>query len=647
MAIARRRLNPAQEKAAEILEGPLLVIAGAGTGKTHTLVHRLVRLVESGVEAESILLLTFTRRAAEEMISRAADILGRREPVSGGTFHSFANLMLRRYGAAVGLAPGFVILDQSDSFEILGGIRTDLRGALDEGSPQLPRRETIAAILSKAVNKQAPIEDVVSEEYAQFFEHISTLEVIANRYEQYKRERNLVDFDNLLVLLVRLLDEHSEIADRIRATYRYVMVDEYQDTNLLQARIALLLAGEDGNVMVVGDDAQSIYGFRGACPANLFEFKGRFETVKEVTLEENYRSTQGILDVANGLLSKMSEAFHKHLRTTREQGERPILVETADEAEQARFVASEVVRLHREGVPLRDIGVLFRASRHAFALEVELGSLSIPYVKYGGFRFMESAHIKDVLAHLRLVAFPGDDLSLSRALTMRRGIGKSGARTIQQHLLGKPLVSGLRSYKAKGKVRESLDQLAWLLESLERLESDPPACLAEAVIGYQPLLKERYDDWPRRARDLEALVDLCQRYRSLTSMLADLALEPPSSSRRDNLARAGSGEDGKDELVLSTIHSAKGLEWRVVFVLQLRDGYLPMVSAFDDEPEQEEMDEELRLLYVAVTRAKDALYLVWPKDTARNPYTYPMPSRFLTALPQELFDLRVVHAAFE
>lgn len=645
MAIARRPLNPAQQRATEVLEGPLLVIAGAGTGKTHTLVHRLVRLVESGVEAESILLLTFTRRAAEEMISRAAEILGRREPVSGGTFHSFANLVLRRYGATVGLGPRFSILDPSDSFEILGGIRTDLRSTLDAGDGQLPRRETIAAILSKAVNKQVPIEDVVSEEYPQFFEHISTLAVIASRYEEYKKQRNLVDFDNLLVLLVRLLEEHSEIAEKIRGTYRYVMVDEYQDTNVLQARIALLLAGESGNVMVVGDDAQSIYAFRGARPRNLFEFKGRFETVKEVTLEENYRSTQGILDLANGLLSEMSEAFQKHLRTTREEGKRPVLVEASDETEQARFVASEVQRLRSEGVPLREIGVLFRASRHAFALEVELGSLGIPYVKYGGFRFMESAHIKDVLAHLRLVAFPGDDLSLSRALTMRRGIGKSGARTIQQHLVGKPLVAGLRSYRAKGKVRESLDHLASVLEGLERSESDPPTCLAEAVAAYQPILKERYDDWPRRMRDLEALVDLCQRYRSMTSMLADLALEPPSTSRRDRLA--GAAEPASDELVLSTIHSAKGLEWKAVFLLQVRDGYLPMVSAFDDEPEAEELDEELRLLYVAVTRAKDALYLVWPKDTARNPYTWPMPSRFLTALPQELFEHRVAHAPFE
>jgi DNA helicase-2/ATP-dependent DNA helicase PcrA len=626
-------LNPAQKRASEVLEGPLLVIAGAGTGKTHTLVHRLVRLVESGVAAESILLLTFTRRAAEEMVARAGTILGRDEPVSGGTFHSFANLVLRRYGKAVGLEPRFSILDQSDTFEVLGGIRSDLKDETSDS--RLPRRETIAAILSKAVNQQVAVADVVSEEYSQFFQFIRELEVIAARYQKYKKERNLVDFDDLLVLLARLLDESPDAAARIRESYRYVMVDEYQDTNVLQARITHLLAGEAKNVMVVGDDAQSIYAFRGACPRNLFDFHETFESAEVVTLEENYRSSQGVLDVANGLMSQMSEAFQKRLFTGRGAGKKPVLVEASDELEQARYVASEVVRLHAEGVPLSAIAVLFRASRHAFGLELELTNLGIPYVKYGGFRFMESAHIKDVLAHVRLVAFPGDDLSLARVLTMRPGIGKTGARNIQQHLVGKPLVAGLRSYRARGKVRESLDELAQLLEGLERAESEPAACLERAFEGYAPLLEARYDDWPRRKRDLETLVLLCQRYRSLTAMLAELALEPPTASRRDSLADT---TDKPDELVLSTVHSAKGLEWKAVFVIQLRDGYFPVAPAFDDDPDEESLDEELRLLYVSVTRAKDELYLVWPRDTLRNPYGWPMPSRFLTALPQDLFE---------
>jgi DNA helicase-2/ATP-dependent DNA helicase PcrA len=633
MREATRPLNSAQQRAAEILEGPLLVIAGAGTGKTHTLVHRLVRLVEGGVPAESIVLLTFTRRAAFEMIQRAAAILGRDEPVSGGTFHSFANLVLRRYGSSIGLSPRFTILDQADTFEILGALRSELKEATF-GS-RLPRRETIAGILSKAVNKQSAVADVVAEDYPQFFEHISHLEIIAARYEAYKRERNFVDFDNLLVLLIRLLEESPEASARVRELHRYVMVDEYQDTNLLQARITHLLAGEAKNVMVVGDDAQSIYAFRGACHRNLFDFKASFDEAPIVTLSENYRSTQGILDLANGLMSQMSEAFRKNLTTVRGKGARPLLVEASDELEQARFVASEVVRLSSGGVPLSEVAVLFRASRHAFALEVELARLGIPYVKYGGFRFLESAHIKDVLAHLRLVVFPGDDLSLGRVLTMRAGIGKSAARAIGQHLVGKPLIPGLRSFRARAKVRASLDSLVELLEELESLRGEPSRCLEKAIEAYAPLLELRFDDWPRRKRDLEELVGLSRRYRSLSSMLTDLALEPPTASRRENLA---AGPAKRDELVLSTVHSAKGLEWKVVFVIQLQDGSIPMVSPFGPDPEDGSLDEELRLLYVAVTRAKDELCLVWPRETARGAYGSSMPSRFLAALPEELFE---------
>ncbi len=595
--------------------------------------HRLVRLVESGVPAESILLLTFTRRAAEEMIERAASILGRREPVSGGTFHSFANLALRRYGKAIGLPPGFTILDQSDSFEILSEIRADLKDAAEGAT--LPRRETIASILSKSVNKQAPIEDVVSAEFSQFFELISLFEIAAARYRAYKSERHFVDFDDLLVLLVRLLEESPEVAARVRSSYRYLMVDEYQDTNLLQARITHLLAGESRNVMVVGDDAQSIYAFRGACHENLFDFNRSFEEAPVVTLEENYRSTQGILDVANGLMSQMAAAFRKSLFTARGKGGKPRLVEAADEAAQAQYVASEVVRLRGEGVPLAEVAVLFRASRHAFALEIELAHLGIPYVKYGGFRFIESAHIKDVLAHLRLLVLPGDDLALSRVLTMRPGIGKSGARAIREFLVGKPLVEGLERYRAKGKARASLDEVAALLAHLEPHREAPALCLETAVLGLKPLFQTRYDDWPRRIRDLETLVGLCARYRSLNSMLTELTLEPPSASRRDGLA--GPSRQA-DELVLSTVHSSKGLEWRAVFVLQARDGTIPMVASFDDEPDQGSLDEDLRLLYVAVTRAKDFLSLVWPREIARGPYGWGMPSRFLLALPEELFD---------
>jgi DNA helicase-2/ATP-dependent DNA helicase PcrA len=387
--------------------------------------------------------------------------------------------------------------------------------------------------------------------------------------------------------------------------------------------------------MVVGDDAQSIYAFRGACHRNLFDFHAAFADAPVVTLEQNYRSTQAILDVANGLMIQMAEGFRKHLFTERGRGIRPKLVTASDELAQAQYVATEVRRLRGEGIPLREIAVLFRASRHAFALEVELAHLGIPYVKYGGFRFMESAHIKDVLAHLRLLAYPGDDLALSRVLTMRPGIGKSGARAIQSFLVGQELVEGMRRYRAKGKVRASLDEVSSLVADLEPLREAPAQCLEAAVARLKELLQERYDDWPRRIRDLETLVGLCSRYRSLRSMLTDLALEPPTASRRESLAEPA---EEKDELVLSTVHSAKGLEWKAVFVIQVRDGTIPMVPAFEDEAEPESLDEDLRLLYVAVTRAKDHLYLAWPREVSSGAYGWSLPSRFLAALPEELFE---------
>ncbi len=631
----KRTLNTAQRQAADVVDGPVLVIAGAGTGKTHTLIHRLVHLVEAGVPPESILLLTFTRRAAQEMIGRASEILGGRcDRVGGGTFHSFANMMLRRYGPAIELDRDFTVIDQGDSFEILSGIRSEL--GLSKRERRFPQRTTISAILSKAVNKQVSIETILDEEYPQFVHEEEPLVEIDKRYRKYKTERRLLDFDDLLVELVHLLEASAETRSRVLDRYRYVMVDEYQDTNILQAHITRLLAGTERNILVVGDDAQSIYAFRGANYRNLFDFNEEFDDARLIKLEENYRSTKPVLDVANALMEQMSEAFKKELFTRRDGGELPRLVEAATEDEQARFITSEIERFRERGVPLSEMAVLFRASRHAFPLEVELQRADIPYVKYGGFRFLEAAHIKDVLAHLRVLANPSDDLSLIRVLMLQGGIGRTGAQKIQSAVAGKPASQGLKEYPGRGKVKASVGRLSKLFGRLEELQSSPVSCLQEVIEDYEPMLQERFDDWPRRKRDLEQLVVMCERYRSLTSMLTDFSLDPPTRSSRDNLA----GETGEDRLILSTMHSAKGLEWKVVFIIQAVDGYIPMVSRYDDEEDEERMDEELRLFYVAVTRAKDTLCVVWPGETPRSSYLgWSMPSRFITSMPEELFQV--------
>jgi DNA helicase-2/ATP-dependent DNA helicase PcrA len=626
-------LNEAQARAASTLEGPLLVIAGAGTGKTRTLVHRLVRLVEAGVPAESILLLTFTRRAAQEMIGRAAALLGGGCRVAGGTFHSFANGTLRRHGQAIGLPGNFTVLDQADTFEIISSIRTEL--GLGVKCLGFPRRQTIAGILSKANNKQISIHAILEAEYAHLAHEEARIAEIGRRYAAYKRERGLLDFDDLLVQLARLLEQSAETRARVCERYRHVMVDEYQDTNLLQARITSLLAGEGKNVMVVGDDAQSIYAFRGAYFRNLFDFRRAFRKATLVTLEENYRSTQPILDVSNAILGQMSEAFRKQLFTRRGGGERPLLVEARDEEEQARYVADEVGRLVEGGTPLREIAVLYRAGSHALALEIELTRRKIPYVKYGGFRFTEAAHVKDALAHLRVVAHPADDLSLVRVLVLHEGIGRAGALKVAAALGGRPLWEHLDALPLRRGVRKEIEAVAALLGDLDRLQPTPARALEQVVEHYAPILKLRFDDWPRRQRDLEQLVALCQRHESLEAMLAELAIEPPTRARRDALA----GEEPVDELVLSTMHSSKGLEWRAVFVIQALDGCVPLRSMYDLEDDPEKLDEELRLLYVAVTRAKDRLTLVYPRMTARGwGYGWAEPSSFIQEMPVELLD---------
>ncbi len=624
-------LNRSQDEAASALDGPVLVIAGAGTGKTSTLVHRLVRLVESGVPAQSILLLTFTRRAALEMTERASRLLrgGAIGRLAGGTFHSFANLILRRYGGLAGVPSDYTVLDQADTHEILGGIRSELK--LSARARGFPQRGTIAAILSKATNKEVEIEQIVEDEYPQFLHETATLTEIGGSYEKYKLERRLLDFDDLLVGLRRLLQDSQQARTRIAKRYQYVMVDEYQDTNTLQAQITRLLAGEKRNVMVVGDDAQSIYAFRGARHRNLFDFHEEFADARLITLEQNYRSTQPVLNVANALMTQMSSSFRKRLFTERVSGAKPLLVEAMDEEEQAKFVTEKVNELHRAGTRLSEMAVLFRAGSRSFALELELESRRVPFVKYGGFRFLESAHIKDVLAHLRVLANPFDDLSLARMLMLLHGVGRVGARKIQQAVAGESLARGLKAYPARGKTREGLARLAKLLGELECSGASPASRLQLVVEYYRPILEKRFDDWPRRQRDLEQLVALCGRYRTLEALLTELAIDPPTTASRRQLATPG----GEDKLVLSTMHSAKGLEWRVVFVIQAIDGCIPMVHGSDDDDDK--LDEELRLMYVAVTRAKDELFLVHPRETARGyGFGWAGVSRFIEAVPDGL-----------
>ena len=607
-----KALNPRQAEAVLHGDGPLLVIAGAGTGKTRTLIYRVARLVEIGHPPSSILLLTFTRRASEEMLRRAATLLDRRcEKVSGGTFHSFANAFLRRHAAEAGFGNNFTILDRADSEDLVGLLRHEVHAG--HKTVRFPRKETLADLFSRAVNRQEDISAAVEREAPHFLYCLDDIVTIARLYEAAKRERNLMDYDDLLVHLAALLRGNEAIRRQASETYRHILVDEYQDTNRIQAEILRLLAFTHDNAMAVGDDSQSIYSFRGANFRNIMDFPSDFPGTKVVFLEENYRSRQPILDVTNEIIAGAREKFPKHLFTSRTGGEKATLLCSPNERLQSVFVADRILSLHEnEGVPLSEIAVLFRAAYLSFDLEVELAKRRIPYRKFGGFKFLETAHVKDVIAHLRLIDNPRDALSLSRALMLVPGIGRKVSADIsRQAHADASLLPVLSSLKGRKRSEEAARLAALLAELGARSDGTaggtmpPSEMMARVIAYYRPILEARFDDYPRRLKDLDHLESLCARFAKLSEFLSEITLEPPQASVGDIAAT----DAESDTLTLSTIHSAKGLEWKAVFILWVLDGKLPLLRAAEKE---DELEEERRLLYVAATRAKDMLVMTYP-----------------------------------
>ncbi len=634
----RDELNAAQYDAATHGDGPALVVAGAGTGKTRTLTYRVARLIEMGVRPESVLLLTFTRKAAREMLRRASLLLDERtERVSGGTFHSFANLQLRRYAAELGYTSNFTILDQGDSEDVINLLRSRLGLASKE--KRFPNKQTLLRMYSSSVNTLTPIDIVVARDFAQFAEQIADIEQVAKTYVAYKKQNNIMDYDDLLVNLVVLLEDKDAIRTKLNDSFRYIMVDEYQDTNKLQARIVRQLGAGHRNIMVVGDDSQSIYSFRGANFRNIMDFPKEFDDCRIIKLEENYRSTQPILDLTNEIISRSAEKYQKTLFTSREQGMTPALVAMEGENTQSRFIAQQILDLREEGVPLKEIAVLFRAGYHSFDLEIELSRSNIPFVKFGGLKLMETAHVKDVLAHLRIIENPRDVVSWTRVLLLLEGVGPvSAERVVDEITRGLNPLNDRSEDRLSQLVRsEGLPVLLDALRDIAQSGISPGDKVARLLRYYAPILKSRYDDHPKRMKDLDMLQNIAERYAQLTVMLSDMALEPPNESVEDLLP-----EGHEDEFVtLSTIHSAKGLEWHTVFVMYLLDGRFPVTAAAESD---DSMEEERRLFYVACTRARQRLYLTYPMqiyDRATGTILS-KPSRFLDGLPEQLLDGFVV-----
>jgi len=629
-------LNSQQLSAVTAGEGPSLVIAGAGSGKTRTLVYRVAYLIDSGIDPSHILLLTFTRKSSQEMLDRAGELIGvRSEHVRGGTFHSVANMLLRRYGRSIGLEPGFTILDRGDAEDLIALVRAQL--GLNEKDKRFPRKGTIAEMFSKSENTLRPLAEIVVEEFDHFSDHLDALEQLQRGYQASKRQRQLVDYDDLLVLLRRLVMEDEGIRRTISSLYRYILVDEYQDTNRLQADVVRHLASTHQNVMVVGDDAQSIYGFRGATFKNIMEFPTLFPGTTIYKLEENYRSTQPILNLANTIIEEAKEKYSKHLFTRKLDGPLPVLVEAAGENAQSRFIAQKILELREEGVPLGEMAVLFRSSFHSFDLEIELSRHGLPFVKRGGMKFIETAHVKDLLAHLRVVANPLDAVSWHRVLMLIEGVGPKKAQDVMAALVksDNPYVA-LRAMP--GRSGKGLRELALTLESLAGAGDFRPAEQVNHIYEYYlPILKAQYDDYPKRMRDLDHLQTIAEGYQGVETFLSDLALEPPDGS-----AAGVEASDRDDErLVLSTIHSAKGLEWQCVFVIWIVDGRFPSVYSFSED---EGLEEERRLFYVSVTRAKRHLYLTYPINVfdRGSGMVLSKPSRFLDPVSPALLDQLVL-----
>jgi len=625
-------LNPQQLAAVTAGDGPSLVIAGAGSGKTRTLVYRVAYLIDSGIDPSHILLLTFTRKSAQEMLDRAGELIGSRsERVCGGTFHSVANMLLRRYGRTIGVEPGFTILDRGDAEDLIALVRSQL--GLNEKDKRFPRKGTIAEIFSKAENTLRSLDDILLEEFSHFADHLDALGQLQRGYQAAKRQRQLADYDDLLVLLRRLLTEDPHAQESISSLYRYILVDEYQDTNRLQADVIRKLASTHQNVTVVGDDSQSIYAFRGATFKNIMEFPTLFPGATIYKLEENYRSTQPILNLANCIIEEAAEKYSKRLFTRKLDGPLPTLAEAAGENAQSRFVAQKILELREEGVPLGEVAVLFRSSFHSFDLEIELSRRGLPFVKRGGVKFIETAHVKDLLAHLRVVANPLDAVSWHRVLMLVEGVGPKKA----QDLLAS-LVKSDAPYRVLrdvgGRSGQGLKNLAHTLESLAGSADLGTAEQVNHIYEYYlPILKEQYDDYPKRTRDLDHLHTIAEGYAEVGQFLADLALEPPDGSAVDVEA-----PDRDDErMVLSTIHSAKGLEWQCVFVIWIVDGKFPSLYSFVAD---EDLEEERRLFYVAVTRAKRHLYLTYPINVfdKSSGMLLSKPTRFLDHVSPAMFE---------
>jgi DNA helicase-2/ATP-dependent DNA helicase PcrA len=656
-------LNKQQFAAVSAPPGPALVLAGAGAGKTRTLIYRVAWLLEHGVAPEAILLLTFTNKAAREMMRRVTDLLGGdMGNLWGGTFHSIGHRILRRHADALGYRRDFTILDREDARDLLKSCIADENLETDE--VRFPKADVAGDVLSLAVNMHRPVCEIVSRQYAYLEPVTAQLELLAGKYEERKRAANVMDFDDLLVLWLKLLRDHEPTRELYQRRFQHILVDEYQDTNKIQSDVVDILAARHQNVMVVGDDCQSIYSWRGANFQNIIEFPKRYPNAQIYKIEQNYRSTPEILAVANAAIEPNVYQFDKVLAAIRKQGQKPVLAPCESADQQAAFVAQRLLQLREEGTSLNSMAVLYRSHFHAMELQMELTRRNIPYSITSGIRFFEQAHVKDISAFLKFVVNPRDDTAFRRIVQLLPGIGGKGAAKLWAALCERQQNAGSADETTKGSPHPLATALqgcvsavqkksvtAWgefvtIISQLEEptLQKNPGDMVQLALEGsYEDYLKATYTNYRSRLEDIQQLAHYAARFDSLQDFLAQLSLLSTADTEEE---QAGSQDD--ERVRLSTVHQAKGLEFDVVFVIMLADGLFPSTRSLDDQNDEEE---ERRLFYVAITRARNELYLTYPliRTAGQSGEKLQQPSRFLLEIPRTLLDewnLRVGNAYY-
>jgi DNA helicase-2/ATP-dependent DNA helicase PcrA len=627
----KNELNPAQLEAVTTINGPVLVIAGAGSGKTRVIVHRVAFMMENGINPGDILLLTFTRKAASEMLGRVQQLLkdNAAQKVFGGTFHAFSNYILRKYSNMLNVPANFTIIDEEDSSDTIDLIRSELK--IEKREKAFPRKNRIQEIISSARNRNLTIRDVIENEFSGLKEFINPIELINHGYEMYKKICKIFDYDDLMDVLRDSLRDNPGFRRRLQNEYKYIMVDEYQDTNIIQKEIVEYLSEGSRNILVVGDDSQSIYSFRGANYENILRFPQKYPDCKVIKIEENYRSNQKILDFTNDIILNAKIGYKKHLYSKIVYEAVPQVRKFYNQESEAEFVVDKILEYREKGIALNQVAVLARAFWHARYIEVELNKRSIPYIAVGGLKFNERKHVKDVISYLRIIQNPYDAVAWHRVLKYLPGVGMVTAKKIIEKILTEKEMD-IDSIE-KSKFADGLKRLTAMISRAKDNTIPIPRKIEFIKEYYTPLLQAREYDYQIRLLDINVLIDLSSKYDSLEKFLTEFALDPPSRNfGTKTVPLIDESEDAP--LTVSTIHSAKGLEWHSVIIPHALDGLIPSVRSLNNI---EEIEEERRLFYVACSRAKQDLLITMPSYVTTYNAFLSYPSRFLVEISRDKF----------